>query len=71
MSFKRAQFDLDKIQERSQTERTQFRDKIESIENDSYVKQGKINDLSDEIATLKDTNHRLENTVVNKDSQNQ
>ena len=38
MSFKRAQFDLDKVQDRVQNERTEFREKVESLENDRDVK---------------------------------
>ena len=34
-------------------------------------KQAKVDELQREISTLKDENHRLKNTVVNKDSQNQ
>ena len=39
MSFKRAQFDLDKVQERINTERTQYRDKVDALENACEEKQ--------------------------------
>lgn len=39
MSFKRAQFDLDKVQERIQSERDSFREKIGKLEDDSFAKQ--------------------------------
>ena len=70
MSFKRAQFDLDKDKERVQTERLQFREKVDMLEHAAVEKQTKIEGQLREIETLKDENHRLKNTVVNKDSQN-
>ena len=78
MQFKRAQFDLEKMQERFQTERTEFRDKVASMESQHEARQDRLNNLSDqldsansEIRSLTDEIHRLKNTVVNKDSQNQ
>ena len=44
---------------------------MDRLENENYTKQDSLNDCSSEIAILKDKNHRLENTIVNKDSQNQ
>ena len=71
MSFKRAQFDLEKVQERVQDERNSYRDKIEQLESGALIRQEKLESHQREIETLKDENHRLKNTVVNKDSQNQ
>ena len=71
MSFKRAQYDLDKVQERVQNERTEFREKVGSLEDDREVKQNQLNSANGENRNLIDENHRLKNTVVNKDSQNQ
>ena len=78
MQFKRAQFDLEKMQERFQTERTEFRDKVASMESQHEARQDRLNNLGDqldsansEIRSLTDEIHRLKNTVVNKDSQNQ
>ena len=45
MSFKRAQFDLEKGQERIQTERTQYRERVEHLENDSMTKQTRLDEL--------------------------
>lgn len=77
MQFKRAQFDLEKMQERFQTERTEFRDKVASMESQHEARQDRLNNVSDqldsansEIRSLTDEIHRLKNTVVNKDSQN-
>lgn len=67
-SFKRAQFDLEKVQDRIQNERVEMRDKVDRLENDSYAKQGQLNDCNTEISQLKDENHRLKSTIVNKDS---
>ena len=71
MSFKRAQFDLDKNNERILTERNQFRDKINNLEDSCESKQNQLNEANREIATLKDEGHRLKHTIVNKDSENQ
>ena len=71
MSFKRAQFDLDKVQERINEERTQYRDKVGALEDASEEKQIQLNRQNEEIRGLTDENHRLKNTIVNKDSQNQ
>ena len=38
MSFKRAQFDLDKDKERVQTERLQFREKVDMLEHAAVEK---------------------------------
>ena len=41
------------------------------LEDDCQTKQSRLDDAQDEISRLKDENHRLKSTVVNKDSQNQ
>lgn len=51
-----------------QAERTEFRDKIGSLEDDRDAKQNQLDEANREIRVLADENHRLKNTVVNKDS---
>ena len=70
-SFKRAQFDLDKIQERVQTDKSTLSDKVYKLEDKVVVKQNQLDASNQEIKDLKDENHSLRSTIVNKDSQNQ
>lgn len=41
------------------------------LEDNCQAKQRQLEELNAEVSLLKDENHRLKNTVVNKDSQNQ
>ena len=70
-SFRKAQSDLEKLQERTQTSKSSLQDRVYTLENLVNTKQDNLDDANNEIKSLKDENHRLKSAIVNKDSENQ
>jgi hypothetical protein len=68
--FKRAHFDLEKVETRYNEEKANTRASLETLDKENQKLKKESAASLVEIEKLKDENHRLRNTIVNKDSQN-